>query len=96
MSESYFALISLSIGGGSYYYGSTPEEAVNKVARQFKADWSRIYKLKKGAPVKVSVYNVTDVPDGTNIFWDFRGVFAQMEDGPKQIERMKVVETELP
>lgn len=44
----------------SWARGADLDEQVARVCRLFKSDWKRLYRLKKGTPVKVIVVDAVD------------------------------------
>ena len=88
----YIAIIRI-VGGGSWSRNKDKDKAVKAVCRQFKEDWSSLYKLPKGRDVKVAV---ADVDGHDEVYFDDRGVWATTADGEVPITKIEMVEAKLP
>lgn len=93
MAKQTFLALVLVGAGSCWYYGSTKEAAVEGVKRQLKADWSRLFDFKKGTPLKVNLFDVTELPDKTPVRFSESGVYADLPDGTTKLEMLELVET---
>lgn len=92
MKTTYLALV--LIGAGScWQYSDTIDKAVDGVKRRTKADWSSLFKFKKGTELKVNVYDVTHVPNGAEMRFDADGVRWLDGDQYRKIDRLELVTT---
>lgn len=80
-------IATILIGGGSSYGRShDKEEAIKTCLRIFKADWGKMFGIKKGAPVTV---NVVDVFPHNEVAWDPRGFWVGDEPLTRKIEKIE-------
>ncbi len=85
----FLAIITLSVGAGSYAREKTKDEAVQRCKRIFEADFGGLYDID-GKTCKVNVYDVTDKGD---VYWDDRGVFEKGKNEP--LPRLELAEVVL-
>lgn len=67
----YLALITY-MGGGSWARGKDKMETAKRCARIFKSDWKGLVKLKRGAKLKVNIY---DCAGHDTVSWDDLGFY---------------------
>lgn len=71
LGPTYFTKIEVMAGAGAYGSGDTPEKALTQCVKALKADFGRLFDLKKARPT-VKIYRIGE---GRYAFWDERGVF---------------------
>jgi hypothetical protein len=96
MSDKDFLAIIQINGGSSWARSTNKSKAISSVARIFKSDWKRLFKLEKGDERTVELVDVTGYDD---ISWGYNGIFYKNADGTKgQIDesRVEYVKVKLP
>ena len=73
--------------GSSWSWGSTPEEAAQKAAKQCKRDWRSMFEFKRQQPFKV---NVIDMREREGWYADYRGIMDNQTH--EEIPIFKVIE----
>lgn len=81
----YIATI-LIAGGSSYGRSPNKDEAIKAALRIYKADWGKVFNIKKGDKV---VVNVVDVFPHKEVAWDNRGFWVGDEPVTRKIEKIE-------
>lgn len=82
----FYALVLIG-AGSSWCYNPDKDKAVEGVIKIIKDDW----RPKPGAEIKVNVFDVSDVPNGTKISNDYDGIWVHYPTGKVKLDKPEVV-----